>query len=101
MTQMMLAEKADLSVGYLCDLEAGNKWKCRCIAARKMTKKSLGLTWSQGFLIPIAVISRLDFLCDKTTAETTCTHLDCHSCAAKFSLNLDNIWFPCAAHVVI
>ena len=41
MTQMMLAEKADLSVGYLCDLEAGNKWKCRCIAARKMTKKAL------------------------------------------------------------
>lgn len=26
MTQMVLAEKADLSVGYLCDLEAGNKW---------------------------------------------------------------------------
>lgn len=23
---MLLAEKADLSVGYLCDLEAGNKW---------------------------------------------------------------------------
>lgn len=26
LTQMMLAEKADISVGYLCDLEAGNKW---------------------------------------------------------------------------
>ncbi len=26
MTQMILAEKSDLSVGYLCDLEAGNKW---------------------------------------------------------------------------
>lgn len=26
LTQMALAEKADLSVGYLCDLESGNKW---------------------------------------------------------------------------
>ena len=26
LTQMALAEKADLSVGYLCDLEAGGKW---------------------------------------------------------------------------
>ena len=26
MTQMILAEKSDLSVGYLCDLETGNKW---------------------------------------------------------------------------
>lgn len=26
LTQMALAEKADLSVGYLCDLEAGKKW---------------------------------------------------------------------------
>lgn len=25
-TQMSLAEKANISVGYLCDLEAGNKW---------------------------------------------------------------------------
>lgn len=23
---MALAEKADISVGYLCDLESGNKW---------------------------------------------------------------------------
>lgn len=26
LTQMGLAEKANISVGYLCDLEAGNKW---------------------------------------------------------------------------
>ena len=26
LTQMALAEKADLSVGYLCDLESGGKW---------------------------------------------------------------------------
>lgn len=26
MTQMKLSETADLSVGYLCDLERGNKW---------------------------------------------------------------------------
>ena len=26
LTQMALAEKANLSVGYLCDLESGKKW---------------------------------------------------------------------------
>ena len=26
LTQMALAERADLSVGYLCDLESGGKW---------------------------------------------------------------------------
>lgn len=26
LTQLKLAEKADISVGYLCDLESGKKW---------------------------------------------------------------------------
>ena len=26
LSQMMLAEKADLSVGYICDLESGRRW---------------------------------------------------------------------------
>lgn len=26
LTQMQLSEKADISVGYLCDLESGKKW---------------------------------------------------------------------------
>lgn len=39
LTQFRLAEKADISVGYLCDLESGKKWG----TAKTITKLSNAL----------------------------------------------------------